>query len=337
MKSIMRVMVSVAVILLSFSCHDDAPVRGYDADDECRYPRTCDANARACADPDCNAQELSVSILFVIDDSPGMCNFQHELRSSMGAFVGSLDDLKLRYFFAVVTTDMFSRDTMGKFQSVPDATMRRGESCLHDVDVSQCPGVTGEHSYVWLSSEDPRYLDSSGVDIPNIQHELVCNLTPGTSGSAFEMGLEATRKALLNPVQRYFVDSRSLLVIIFFSSDNDCSDGGVLELANGDICEWERERLVPVDEYVEFFKNGLDPSPRSVLAFGIVAPDDGRRYEFGENVESVCTNALGLGRSGYRYAEFIDEFGGVSYDICEPPYDGAFREIASAIGTAARQ
>ena len=92
-----------------------------------------------------------------------------------------------------------------------------------------------------------------------------------------------------------------------------------------------------MDEYVEFLKHGLEPAPVSVLAFGIIVPDSGRRYEFGEPVEYACATPLIRGTSSYRYSELIDAFGGSFYDICEPPYDGAFQEIATAIGTAARQ
>ncbi|MBH23300.1 MAG: hypothetical protein CMH57_02330 [Myxococcales bacterium] len=291
-----------------------------------------------------------VDILWVVDNSGSMCEEQADLRENFNAFVQELVDVGADFQLAVITTDMEDPSQSGRFQNEPNNDPGGGQQCNVIVDISQCPTPANgqELPPLIIKSSDPRYQDSEGnPDVEKIQRDFGCSATTGTTGTGFEMGLEAARRALSPALTESFnagfLREDAFLAVIFLTDENDCSDGGTLDLVNGNICEWERDKLIPVQEFVEYFQglktdvNG-DPDPSQLIVAGILAPTNGSNFDRPDEVEPSCTSTnmngdvTGRGFAGYRYQEFIESFENSYEDnICNPPFNGALQAISTLI------
>ncbi|MEL6177889.1 MAG: hypothetical protein AAFS10_03005 [Myxococcota bacterium] len=291
-----------------------------------------------------------VDILWIVDNSGSMCEEQADLRENFNSFVEKLVEVGADFQLAVITTDMEDAAQSGRFQNVPNDAP--GAQCDIIVDISQCPTPDNGQEYppLIIKSTDPRYLNSDGQpDVQKIQRDFGCSATTGITGTGFEMGLEAARRALSPALidggfNAGFLRDDAFLAVIFLTDENDCSDGGALNLTNGNICEWERDKLIPVQEYVDFFTSLKttatgEPDPSKLIMAGIVAPSDSNTFfDYGEEVEPSCVVAdmngevVGQGFAGYRYRELLDAFE-FSYEdnICRPPFDNALNAISSLI------
>ena len=248
-----------------------------------------------------------VDILWIVDNSAYMCEEQQAVRQGVENFLAPLDEAGVDYQIGVITTDVVSSDHSGRLQSRPGGTDEG--LCSVDVDLSGCPDSAGPIL---------RSTDGGGA---SISEALGCLLTQGVLGDGFEAGLEAayaaTQPGLLDGANAGFLRDDADLALVFLTDENDCSHRGAIETLQGDVCEWEREKLVPVQEYVDHFK--ALKQGREVIAVSIAATDDGTRYNDPNPVEPSCTPATGDAYAGYRYEEFVQAFSEhLVQDLCEP-------------------
>jgi len=276
-----------------------------------------------------------VDILWIVDNSGSMCEEQAQLRQNFDLFIDQIIEIGVDFRLAVITTDMMDPVESGRFQNVPDGTP--GPACSITVDISSCPSQNGQDpAPLVIKADDPRYRNEDGsLNGDLLKRDFGCNATTGTRGNGFEMGLEAARTALspslLDGYNSGFIRDDAFLAVIFLTDENDCSDRGALDKTNGNICEWEADKLVPETDYIDFFQN-LKPNADQLILAGIIAPDAGLRYEYGDEVLPSCTSGLGEGYAGYRYENVIRAFtqseSGVS-NICK---ENAFEAALAAIG-----
>ena len=98
-----------------------------------------------------------------------------------------------------------------------------------------------------------------------------------------------------------------------------------------------------------------DPDPSKIVMAGIIAPDNGIRYEYGEIIEPSCNtfeidengdyvigedglpNTIGRGYSGYRYIELIESWEDLSKNpskirnTCSFMHDSTLSDFSSYI------
>lgn len=309
----MRRLAPIALALLLFSCNEH-PVQPF-----------AENLVAEAIDVEVSAGANKVDILFIVDDSGSMCEEQANLRRNFNLFIDKIVDIGADFQIAIITTDMMDVEESGRFQNIPDGTP--GASCMQTVDISACPTPDNGEEYppLVLRSADPRYQNADGsVNRDKLQRDFGCSATVGTAGNGFEMGLEAAKTALdLNLRNGYnagFLRDDAFLGIIFVTDENDCSDRGALDKVNGNVCEWESELLVTVEEYQDHFTSLK--AGRQVLVATIAAPDDGRRYAPPSQVSPSCTSENGEGYSGWRYDQFREGFAHRwQHNICTAPYN----------------
>jgi hypothetical protein len=280
------------------------------------------------------ALQSRVDILWVVDNSGSMCEEQADLRANFGRFARQLQERGLDFQMAVITTDMMNPAQSGRFQNVPDGA--QGPSCQISVDISQCPTAQGgEPAPLIIRSADPRYrLADGGLDTDKLARDFGCSATVGTSGSGFEMGLEAMRAALDVSLRTTdnagFLRDDAALAVIFVTDENDCS--GLTDATNGNDCEWSADRLTSLDRYEDFLL-GLKGGDASRIRLGaILAPDTGVRYAPGQSVNPSCLSANGDAYAGWRYEELFARFPTTSTaNICAPPFDDALEALGRSL------
>jgi hypothetical protein len=276
-----------------------------------------------------------LDILWVIDNSGSMCEEQQSLRTYFEPFIQHLAGAHIDFQLAIITTDMTQPTQSGRFQNLPDG--RPGPGCNLPIDISRCPGVLGADTTqpqnvlpddlppLILRSADPRYrLPDGRLDLATLSRDFGCSASVGVRGDGFERGLDATRAALSPPLlssfNQGFLRDDADLAIIFLTDENDCSHTEAISHSNGNSCEWERHKLTPVADYIDFL-HALKPEGRQLLLAGIIAPDDELRYDEPAEVLPSCTSSAGQGFSGYRYSELIatsDLNANTTSSICEP-------------------
>jgi len=223
-----------------------------------------------------------VDILWVVDNSPSMAQEQLEVGLRFAEFIGHLEDTNIDFHIGVVTTD------------VDDENDKAGH-------------LLG----------DPLVIDSSIEDFEMVFNDRV---QVGVDGSDMERGLEAAYMALTEPMisdaNDGFLRNDAVLSIIFVSDENDCSDRGAFsEGATGMACYDQPEKLVPIREFVNDFRD-LKADASDVLVSSIVGPD------IAENCEDSVP--------GTRYLSVAENTGGVEGNIC----DEDFTDIMDKMGLA---
>jgi hypothetical protein len=271
-----------------------------------------------------------LDLLFVIDNSGSMCDEQDDLAEAYGAFLGVIDSTfgldRVDMRLAVTSTDMQNPEDRGRFLARP-APPGPSPSCdvaatgvQFDVRTAGCDEI----------DLPPIFSTDEITDLAEAQRRVRCMLTLGTNGDGFEKGLEASRQALscdgpnaaffgaccedgvFDPACEVtgadaprFLRPDAQLLLVYFSDEDDCSDpvsnpradlasceaaGCAISRDSNSSCEWDRERLTPVDEYAEFLRS-LKKDPSAVNVLAITGPrfltDEGWEVYL-ERPESAC-------------------------------------------------
>ncbi len=210
-----------------------------------------------------------VDILWVIDNSNSMQLEQNLLSAGFTSFAEELENTATNFHLGVITTDF-------------------------DYDDSDRGRLVGEPAF--LTSDD---------DYESLFEERV---RVGLNGSGKEKGLEAAAYALSPSMtiglNRGFLRDEANLLVVFVSDEDDCSDEGALGTADNTSCYSQRDKLVPVADYVDAFTD-LKADRSQVQVGAIVGPDD---------ATALCDDSTLPGR---RYIELARLTGGLSGSICE--------------------
>jgi hypothetical protein len=220
-----------------------------------------------------------VDILWVVDNSNSMALEQDLLSAGFSSFAEELENTNTNFHLGVVTTD-FEYDDSDRGRLVGDPAV-----------------ITADDDYVNLFTE---------------------RVLVGLNGSGKEKGLEAAEYALSASMttgfNRGFFREEANLLIVFVSDEDDCSDDGALGLADNTACYSQRDKLVPVPEYVERFQ-ALKPAKDKVQIGAIVGP---------ENATALCDDTTLPGR---RYIEVARLTGGLSGSICETEWSNFLYDL----------
>ena len=263
---------------------------GYESYEDCSSETVPVRQQFSLADP------YTVDILFVIDNGPGMSAFQQRLARAMPSFVEALSATALDWRVGVTSSDMHSSGAQGALQI--------GSSCEGSAAM----------------------LEDGGE---NIAEALACNVQLGEQGSGFRQGLaaaiEATRLDGPNPG---FVREGSRLVIINFSSHDDCSfaENNSLDQSDPNNCVWQNDTLESVENLIatlqQNVKNGDDFLVGEPISFvAINAPSNHINVNAPDAPNPVC-NAPDPAFAGNRYQKVIETLGvlGETHNICASDY-----------------
>jgi len=217
-----------------------------------------------------------IDILWVVDDSCSMGEEQDTLVQGFSSFVGQMETSGTDFHIGVISTSFDYSD--------PDRGKLIGEP----------PYLTLEDDYVNLFSE---------------------RAVVGIDGSDKEKGLEAADWALsptmVTGANKGFVRLDAQLLIVFVSDEEDCSDEGALEGEVAEECYRQRERLVPVTEYVDAFRS-MKKDSADVQVSAIVGTED-----------KSCQDAY----PGSRYIQTAAMTGGSVGDICTSNWSSMLTDL----------
>lgn len=234
----------------------------------------------------------------------------------------------------------------------------RFEDCQPEYWSAEC----GEGECPWLS-HTPDFPDlGDDSSNPPIWQDFSCIGYLGISGCGFEQPLEASLLALTTQSEpgawnEGFLRDDSLLVVVFFTSEDDCSaeDVELFNTARDDLgpvnvrCIVNDEMLFPVERYDSMLRR-LRPDPNRLLVVVIGGiPIDGS-WNPGETIEELeelsgpdpdapntplttCSTGSGLAMAPVRLATLAYGFGenGLVGSICRDDYTATLQEIAAAI------
>lgn len=290
-----------------------------------------------------------VDILFVVDSSGSMREEQQGLSVAFPAFARALGDLEpLSWRLGVTTTDLggFGYPLTG---------------CWGDGDSGGLRPVNPAGD-LWLWGEDGA-TNAPGGDIVRA---FAATATVGTGGCAFEMPLQAARRAIANAGA--FLRDDALLAVIVVSDEDDCSvaDPSVLDpeddtlgpatsmrcFVHGVTCDvapadafgvGPREGCHPGGHYLEdptAFSRYLEiaaPSGRAVLAVlaGPQAPVAVGQNTIGQpELLPSCTSQFGQAAPAVRLAAAVGELGdnGLFASLCNGDFGPALTAIGERIG-----
>ncbi|MFH1810119.1 MAG: hypothetical protein ABIJ09_15335 [Pseudomonadota bacterium] len=205
----------------------------------------------------------SVDLFIVVDDSGSMDPAQAQLARDLSALIGEFDALGVDYHVGVTTTDMDG-------------------------------GPEGQ--FIPLSESVPVVTSSS---LPDPSTRLTAAVTPGASGSAYEMGFDATLAALSLPLlagrNAGFLRPDALLAVLYLSNEEEQSATSVASTR----------------EFLRGLKAHLGPNAVSVGAL-VGLPGD------------TCDPATDVGQ---RYLDLVDQASGVRASICAPDWTPLLREL----------
>ncbi len=304
-------------------------------------------------------------------------NFRHISEFLFAQFGDSAD-----FRVASVSTDMDGRNQLAGHFVTGTGTDEEtcGEEGTPSADLSYCAELfatagarpilrSGEDGNIGrLCANDP---EPSKCVASDLEKKFACLVGLGVRGSSFESGLEAMRTALscdgpnadsfgvccvdgvydpgcVPPVgeEPEFLRPDAVLVVVVVSDEDDCSGrpGDGVDHGHTANCLWQRDKLVPVAEYVDFLQsrkanpskqlivatiagqrgyNGdgtplsYAPGPRDAcdassvgtfdasIPLDVCCPDGQCRG----GARPVCETAAGKGYSGTRYLEFSEAFG----------------------------
>ena len=250
-----------------------------------------DANRIKRTDPFDQAPSNQVDILWVIDDSTSMKEEQAGVKAAAAAFLSELENEDMDFHLGLVTTD--SDSTNAKSGVLLGSPPYVTSECRDDGDDSDCS-----------------YAD-----------DFASRFEQGTEGSALEKGLEVALRAISVPLSETFNDgfvrAGALLMIIQFTDENDCSDGGRLGgSATGEDCYSRSDELTPVSDLVRDIREAKESDGGGVVMSGIIGP------EATENCDFAVT--------GKRYRTAIQMLGGVEGDICLADYSPVMQSLGLA-------
>lgn len=223
-----------------------------------------------------------VDILWVVDNSQSMADEQAKIADRFDDFVTGINEAGVDWHIGVVSTDLDDEDQAGL--------------------------LLGEPSVLTSTTPDYRKLFGDMVQL-------------GITGSDMEKGIDAAYKALSQPrvsgVNNGFRRSGAMLMINYFSDENDCSDRGDLwGIEDDEPCYSHPGLLVPVVQLIDDYRE-LVASGERLIVSAIVGPE----------ISAGCEGA----KPGSRYQTMADAFGGFKGDIC----DTSFGEIMEELGLQA--
>ncbi|MCB9532200.1 MAG: hypothetical protein H6700_10575 [Myxococcales bacterium] len=223
------------------------------------------------------ADPSKLDVLFVVDNSSGMGVNQQGLASAMPTLVGRLNAIEgLDWRLGVTSTDLADQ----------------GHTLTGGVGSDECGGTR------------PTFVDRSTADGGRVAG---CNVLLGEAGSEFEQGLEAARRAIEGGADFMRDDAR--LLIVFFSSEDDCTAQASLDRSDPNNCVWQPSSLFSVSDFAHFFassaRRGVAGNPVSVVS--IVGPPDNRSYVAGDLPDPSCEGRAPA-LSGTRYVTLADSY-----------------------------
>ncbi|MGI5865308.1 MAG: vWA domain-containing protein [Myxococcales bacterium] len=310
---------------------------------------------------------VTTDILFVIDNSRSMREEQEKVIAQLHTFVSSLvsGPVENDFQIGVVTT------TISQYATTCDG--RATELLEYPAESGRLQrGALAASEVPVLSSRDLETMGNAWLD------KVRLLLDQGTEGSGQEMGLEAARRAVSEPListpvsaeppgNQGFLRPGSRLLVIILSDEDDCSvptpetfaveptcgtscardsdcggEGNYCVLRDAfapwlgracvrNACEVPEGRaaLVPVQQYVDFFKSMDDGTGRRREVFlaviGPVGVDREPARCQGDNDE-----AYGV---AVRYKAAVDGMGdnGLIDSICKDDYADTLRGIADLV------
>ena len=223
-----------------------------------------------------------VDILWVVDNSQSMADEQAKIADRFDDFITGINDAGVDWHIGVVSTDLDDDDQAGL--------------------------LLGEPSVLTVDTPDYRELFGEMVQL-------------GIGGSDMEKGIDAAYTALSQPrvsgVNDGFRRNGAMLMINYFSDENDCSDRGDLwGIEDDEPCYNHSGLLVPVVKLIDDYR-GLVTSGERLIVSAIVGPE----------ISAGCDGA----KPGSRYDTMADAFGGFKGNIC----DTSFGEIMEELGLQA--
>lgn len=142
----------------------------------------------------------------------------------------------------------------------------------------------------------------------------------GINGGDKEKGLEASIAALRDN-EGDFMRPETLLVVVYVSDEEDCSDGGLLDGEPPEECYRQKDSLPPVADYVSELQD-VKGTPESVLVGAIVGP------------KASCEDSY----PGRRYWAAAYQTGGLVGNICEADWSRFMEDLgASSTGGLRRR
>ena len=223
-----------------------------------------------------------VDILWVVDNSQSMADEQAKIAERFDEFVTGINEAGVDWHIGVISTDLDNEDEAGL--------------------------LLGDPSVLTLKTEDYRYRFQEMVQV-------------GIGGSDMEKGIDAAYKALSQPrvsgVNDGFRRDGAMLMINYFSDENDCSDRDNLwGIEDDEPCYNHPGLLVPVVQLIDDYRELVSSGERLIVS-AIVGPE----------ISAGCEGA----KPGSRYQTMADAFGGFKGNIC----DTSFGEIMAELGLQA--
>ncbi len=258
-----------------------------------------------------------MDILFVIDNSGSMSEEQANLATNFPAFVQVIENYTtsagthLDYHIGVTTTDhggaIFGTPDDGQFL-VEDRSGLFPTSCMFP--------------------NGRRYLQKGDT---NVGTKFSCAAKAGTSGSPFEMPLQAAKMALVdrmagpNASNAGFLREDALLAIVLLTDENDCSTIGVPGGADDPLTYCDGSHLEVVNNYITAF-DGVKGGERGRWATAVIAgPGPG-----------ICMSAFGSADEAVRLKQFTTMTGtnAVFTSICNGNLAQSLMDAFGTFGVA---
>jgi len=303
-----------------------------------------------------------VDLLFVVDNSEGMAGKQEALIAGFPALVkslraapGGLPSLRA----GVVSSNLGAGGS------------RLAECDQSDRGLLQAPreGCAASPKGRFLISLEGGTRNNFDGD-PSAAFGCLADL--GTGGCGFEQHLGAARRALDTdqPLENEgFLRPGAILALVVLADEDDCSTRAATDLFEpstsrygpqgsfrcaeyGHLCSGASPprsggtptgcrsaegagKLVPVAEYVSFFKS-LKAQPERVLAAVVAGPPTPyavRVVDGQPELAPSCTSASGPGAPGVRLKEFADGFGsrGLFSSVCDGDLGPALGRLGDGI------
>jgi hypothetical protein len=289
----------------------------------------------------------NVDVLYVLDTSTDRADYDamagqlDDLTTQLTAIDGTLPSLHV----GVVTADV---GIQGTDDALPPGAFRN------------CAG-TGDGGRLAVFDApvgDPYAEDLRGPDDTRVQNfegeltdivGLLSNPAAAKFGCEVAQPMEAMRRALDPAINPGFLRDKAKLMVVFLSSDDDCSlksgsfldassDNGTLCASEGVVCDDDpgtdgthtncvprSDGLVtPVDDYVDFLVE-LKGAENRVTVAAVAGPSD-PFVTTGGSIEPSCTGAGGDHKPAVRLNALADAFGGAKVNGCTQ--DGAYDTIA---------
>jgi len=226
-----------------------------------------------------------VDVLWVVDNSSSMADEQEKIGDRFGDFILGLNDADVDWHVGVISTDLDEPEGAG---------MLRGE---------------------------PRILTADTPDYLRLFQERV---ELGTDGSDKEKGIDAAFEALSYPLivsfdaNDGFRRDGAMLMINYFSDENDCSDrGGLRDVEGGVACYSQQDKLAPVAELIRDYRTLVSGDERLIVS-SIVGP----------SISAGCEGS----KPGTRYQTMAKAFGGLQGDICDTDFIDIMQELGLQAG-----